>query len=362
MVKFTAFALFLLATIGLIFYQHTLRKQSDIPTQGNNKTLKEFITEPTPTPKLIKKTSIFVPYWAKFDEVEVGDYDTAIYFGVAPSSSGTIIHDAGYSNLSSFVNATSGKRRYLTVRMLDADSNKEIVHSSQTTARKKVIDESIKLAKENGFDGIVLDLEMGVLPFDDVVADITSFVSDFSSMAKAEQLHFAMTIYGDTAYRKRPYDLAALSGHVDEMMVMAYDFHKSRGEPGPNFPLQGKEKYGYDYEQLLSDLSVVPKDKLTFIFGMYGYDWMVDEKKKPIRPAKAMSLKDINKEFVTHCEWKNCLVLRDEKAGENEVDYIDNNLYYHIVWFEDVESMSRKREFLEKNGIGSVSFWVYGHF
>ena len=42
----------------------------------------------------------------------------------------------------------------------------------------------------------------------------------------------------------------------------------------PNFPFQDKNKWGYDFQQMISDFSAdIPSEKLTIIFGMYGYDW-----------------------------------------------------------------------------------------
>lgn len=320
---------------------------------------------PTPPETLIteSKKSIFIPYWSVGDEtlIDVSEYDRLIYFGITPNRSGINTSEVGYVNLKKFVShVPAGSKKLLTVRMVDTNRNAEILQNDKTW--DIVIDETIAIAQEYGFDGVVLDLEESAAPFTSVVDRINKFTSAFYKASKQNNLYFAITLYGDFNYRKRPYDLSVLVNNTDEIMIMSYDLHKARGEPGPNFPLRGKEKYDYDLETLLNDLRGVSKDKLTFVFGMYGYDWTVDETKKPIKPAKALSYLNIQKEFLTKCEWKNCLVIPDELSAETEVNYIDTNGYYHIVWFEDNDSAEAKQKFLQQHGINSFSYWTYGYF
>jgi spore germination protein YaaH len=146
------------------------------------------------------------------------------------------------------------------------------------------------------------------------------------------------------------------------MMIMAYDLHKARGEPGPNFPLRGRETYGYDLESLVSDMSGVPPEKLTVIYGMYGYDWTVDEKKRPFRQAKSVTLAQVKKNYIDQCAAINCVTTRDKSAAENEIDFVDKQAQYHVIWFEDMESSKQKTVFLNQKGIGSIAFWAYGYF
>jgi len=102
---------------------------------------------------------------------------------------------------------------------------------------------------------------------------------------------------------------------------------------------------------------------------MYGYDWSVDEKKRPIKPARALTLSELRKNFIEKCEWKDCIVKRDDTSAEMEVNYVESVksgdeyvMNLHIVWFEDEESVRRKTEYLNSKGIGSIAYWAYGYF
>ena len=115
--------------------------------------------------------------------------------------------------------------------------------------------------------------------------------------------------YGDTFYRLRPFDIKTLSKNADFFMIMSYDFSKSRGNPGPNFPLRGKEVYGYDMTQMIDDyLRYLPSDKTSVVFGLFGYDWIVDDKNKAVLQGDAKTYLEIDKEFLTNCRYKDCQV------------------------------------------------------
>ncbi|MBI4226036.1 hypothetical protein HY612_02885, partial [Candidatus Roizmanbacteria bacterium] len=102
------------------------------------------------------------------------------------------------------------------------------------------------------------------------------------------------------------------------------------------------------------------------------YDWLVDEKKRPFSQAKALTLNQIREKFLQKCEFKNCVIKRDKYSHETEINYIissptpDEQLIYridyHIVWFEDEESVKSKTEYLTEKGISSISYWAHGYF
>lgn len=304
--------------------------------------------------------SIFVPYWTQSDSLEVNDYDQVIYFGITPSESGINTTDNGYANISSFIKSIPpGKKTLLTLRMIDSEAAFSIIedqHKSQT-----LITETINTAKNYGFDGIVLDLEVKSLPFDSVLQNISNFQKKFYTDAKKNDLLFDFAIYGDTFFRIRPYNVKDVGTYADTVMIMAYDFSKAGGaDPGPNFPYAGKEKYGYDFQQMTNDfLQVVPAEKLAVIFGMYGYDWEVDGKGKAVSPGESMSLSKINA-FLSVC--RSCKSYRDTIASETKVTYQDASGKPHIIWYEDTDSVSKKESFAKEKGIKNFSYWAYSYF
>lgn len=302
-------------------------------------------------------TSIFVPYWSmEEDNINLSDYSRSIYFGVAVSEDGVDKNEQGFLKLSRYSEVAVSGENLLTVRMTNFDVNQKVL--ADKIAQSKIIDDSINIARDNNFSGIVLDLEVFSLFNDKMPILINNFVSDFSRASKRNNLYFAVAIYGDVFYRHRPYDLKSISASVDEIMVMTYDFSKIHGEPGPNFPLGGHEKYGYDMKRMLKDfLEVAPVEKLSVIFGMYGYDWTVDTKGRPLKPAQALTNIQIREKYIDNCDKNGCRINEDQPSAETNI--IKDN---HILWFEDQKSVEKKQKYLESQGIGSFAYWALGYF
>lgn len=306
--------------------------------------------------------SLFVPYWSLSKGKNIfTSYNKLIYFGISASTSGINKNEPGYLGLTAFNVAAGSKDKNLAVRMIDSQVNFHILRD--IPAQKKIIEESVNIAKQNSFNGIVLDLETASLSFDSVVNRISNFVSLFSKEAHKGNMKFILVVYGDNFYRSRPFDMKLLSSLADEVMIMAYDFHKSRGNPGPNFPLNGKEQYGYDFKEMINDyLKVVPPEKLTVIFGMFGYDWIVDPENRSQKPGVPLSLSDTQKLFLGNCQFKECRARRDLTSAENTVTYTDLEKKNHVVWFEDQTSAHKKTLYLKGKRINSIALWAYSYF
>ncbi len=351
--------------IGFVFtYSFDTETEAHLLDVPQKEETTQYIT-PTPEKKAEPvrsvSESVFVPYWQVSNLNGVEAYDTAIYFGVSVTEDGVNRSDQGFTRMNSFISNTSNKKKLLTVRMLNTDTNLKILEN--TDAQQTVIEDVMQVAKEHNFDGIVLDLELSVIPFSNVKDSINLFVKNFYTEAKRENLEMQVALYGDTYYRSRPYDVNTIATYTDGILIMAYDFHKSRGEPGPNFPFAGQKTYGYDFQQMIHDFSVdVPVEKLTVIFGMYGYNWKLGKEGMPLTGAKSFSLSDAEADFASTCIFENCKVIRDTESQEMKVSYTDEEGYKHAAWFEDETSVNTKIEYMKEQGIGQVSYWTWGYW
>jgi spore germination protein YaaH len=325
------------------------------------KTLSDKSSESDSSKVQITSRSLFVPYWNVENLQNLNRYDRLIYFGVSANESGVNRDDQGFANIRNFSNQTKNITTLVTLRMLDSDTNLAILENPQ--AQKKLAVEVADIAEEYDFAGVVLDLELSVIPFSNVKNQISSFIEVLDSEFESRSLYFAVALYGDTYFRARPYDVKKIGESADEILIMAYDFHKSRGEPGPNYPFSGKEKYGYDFKTMVSDFSAdVPPENINVIFGMYGYNWTLGKQGKPLKAATAFSLNDAEEMFYPSCSYQSCNVSRDNDSAEMKVIYIDSEGYKNESWFEDEQSVEIKSEYLQEQGIGRISYWVNGYF
>jgi hypothetical protein len=270
---------FLLLVILLAIYLKNYFLNDNSPAEKNVVSPTQVLVKVTPVVEIkkeyVQKKSIFVPQWQLNQENQLEGYERLIYFG----------NEAKLEDFIKKVHQGQNQSLWFTYKVNEIPQQKNW---------ENIIQEKIAILKKFNFEGIVLDLEISGLPTEQKVTEINNFVEVFFKKIKEAGFKTAVAVYGDTFFRKRPYDLKFISGLTDEVMIMAYDFSKSYGEPGPNFPFGGKQKYGYDFKTMIDDfLKWVPKEKLSVIFGMYGYDWQVDERKRPISQAKALTLKQI---------------------------------------------------------------------
>ena len=364
MKKLLGFIILLVLTGSVLFFsaKEKVRQDLERPIPYPTMTVAPTVTA---QPKILgpETQSLFVPYWSLKEKTnDQTQYDDYIYFGVVPGESGIDETDSGMLSLKKFLTfVPTSKKKLLAVRMIDADQNFAILKDSKK--QTALIAQALSIAKENHFDGIVLDLEISAIPFESLVKQINGYTALFYQETKKSNLSFALTVYGDVFYRVRPFDVKELANHADTIMIMAYDFSKAKGDPGPNFPLRGSDTYGYDYTKMTQDFArVVPAKKLTVVFGLFGYDWVVDSQGRTLQTGKAITAKEIQAKFIDNCKFRNCSVSRDSDSSEGEIYYTDGGAAKHIVWFEDMDSVTAKKAYLKQQGINSFSYWAYSYF
>ena len=315
------------------------------------------------TPKSVKaQESVFVPYWTLQSKSSLSQYSEAYYFAVVANEEGIDRDEIGYARIQSFLDKTEGvDKQMLVVSMVDKDVNSEILKDPEV--QLLIAQESVQIAKEYGFDGVVLDFEIASISFDAVTNRVSTFYTTFADQVKKTDLAFYTTLYGDTYYRVRAYDVKKIGELSDKVLIMSYDFHKSRGNPGPNFPLGGKEKYGYDFAQMITDFTNdVNPEKLEVIFGMFGYDWEVDDEGKATSYGEALTTQEVTDTFIDDCQHVECKWERDSMAQEIWIQYTNGEGNNHVIWLEDKESVARKKAYIQNLGISKISYWTYSYF
>lgn len=316
-----------------------------------------------------RQISLFLPYWnlpkkntplktpsiASLNKI---NSVRPIYFGITANKQGINKHESGYQNLKKI---TTNQDSLLTLRLTNQDLTQEMLEDPKL--QTKIINETAIIARDYEFSGLLLDLELSSLPTQQLINQINNFVFKLSNRLTSFNLTLTMTLYGDQFYRPRPYDVRFLNKYVDKFFIMAYNFHKIYGSPGPNFPLAKGQRFNYDLQTAIHDFtSIIPAEKLTFVFGMYGYDWTVDEQQRPIKAASSLTLNQIKKKFLQNCSFNSCVIKRDRLAQETEISYTENPNRFHKIWFEDEISVAKKIEFLKSKNIVSYAFWAYGYY
>lgn len=354
---FLVFLLICLAVIGIYFFVQydseplSFTPHKAVPTEAASR---HIVNGPS-------ERLLFVPYWGLRSRMLPTNYDQLIYFGVTPDLSGINTSEVGYKDIPLFIKLSpENSTKLLTVRMVDTSINAKVLKDK--ALQEKIISDSLRIAQAYNFSGIVLDFEYSALAFDSVVQSITGFSQAFASEIHRKHLAFYQTVYGDTFYRLRPYDVSALAKNADKIIIMAYDFHKANGDAGPNFPLSGKEIQGYDFKSMVDDfVQKMPSTKMIVVFGVFGYDWQLDDKGHSESIATPLSLVQIQQDFLTTCAYAACKISRDALSSEMKITYTSGR-EKHEVWFEDTNSIAQKSAYLHSQGINATALWAYSYF
>jgi len=337
--------------------------------KSNNPTVQKIaktIQKEAPIPHIVaqktEKKYLFVPYWSFSKSIVADDNNSLVYFGAGVNANGIETGDKGYSGIASFIKLTpNAQERVLAIRMTDKTINSEIIKNP--LLQDKIASESVALAIKNKFDGVLLDYETSAFGFESTTNNISSFYRLFAKKAHDSSLKFYVSLYGDTYFQSRPFDTKEIGKVADKVLIMAYDFSKSGGNPGPDFPLNGREKYGYDFGKMVDDFQKdVENEKIVIILGYFGYDWRVDEKGNAVSSGVPLSTLEITKEFIDKCNYKLCKMNRVPDSLEPYINYQDDGGANHIIWFEDEKSIDKKKEFLKGKGILENAAWAYSYF
>lgn len=352
MQKLALFIILIGAIIGGYFLFRQPTKEDKTPAKQS---VSSVSTDNTVSPQ---ETYLFVPFWTLDPDISESS-DKLIYFGVTAGKEGIDEDNDDYKNIEEFVSYSNNKPTALTVRMLNSDTNNTVLRD--TKIQEKIIQESISIAKKYGFSQVILDLETQGLPFQALVNQISAFNALFAKELHEEHLTFGTLLFGDNFYRVRPYDAREIGKAADRVYIMAYDLSKSKGDPGPNFPLDGKDIYGYDFTTMTSDfLQVIPKSKLTIIVGMFGYDWKTNDKERGIGSAQSKTTLQMER-FLTRCIAENTCKEKSDTSTGTKITYLDED-ENHVIWYETSESVQKKIEYLDSIGVYSVGYWAYSYF
>ena len=224
----------------------------------------------------------------------------------------------------------------------------------------------VRECKENGYDGVNLDIEDVMWTDRD---GLSALVKKTAEALHKEHLLVQIDVVpnapghaGETAFGKwifaewrGAYDLKALGEAVDLICLMTYDQHTHWTTPGPVGGWVWTKK-NLDYA-----LQYVPKEKLSLGVAVYGYRWYAGD------PGldKAEKKPNVTSDYISY---ENTIYLRDAYGGKSQWDDEDHTPWFYITrddmreWFfyTDQRAYMDRYELAKQTGIGGVCSWVLG--
>ncbi len=141
------------------------------------------------------------------------------------------------------------------------------------------------------------------------------------------------------------HDYEAIGAIMDEIILMTYEWGYTYGPPLAVAPIDQVEKV------LTYAVSVIPSKKILMGMPNYGYNWKLPYVKS--RAAQPVPLAEAPR--LAYQQYAN--ILYDATAQAPFFRYYDSAGTEHIVWFDDVRSISARLALVEKYDLGGVSYW-----
>jgi len=213
------------------------------------------------------------------------------------------------------------------------------------TLRDQHVAAIVALVVSHNYAGIDIDYEN--LHATDRQA-FTLFVTRLASALHARNKILSVALFAKTtnagyAPRNVAQDYAAIGRVVDQVRLMAYDFHWASSPPGPVAPVS------WISAVLRYAKTQIPAAKIVLGVPLYGYDWSGGH-------GTGLSWLQATRLASKY----HATVHYDTVAQAPWFSYTDGSGHPHTVWFENSGSSKAKFSLAQRAGIAGVYLWMYG--
>ncbi len=350
----------------------------------------EAITGHTSAAKSSKIVYGFFPYWnTKYaNELNINYLTHFAYFAIDLNPDGTIYklnskkeQEPGWNKLNSsaiakllFQSKLLGQKTVLTTTAMDPDLITSILDSeaSSTTA----INSITEVYQKFNFDDINVDFEYVGEPSNATRNNFVTFIKNLKARCLQinKDCRVDIDIFGDTAAKKRLWDLEQLSPIVDRFIVMTYDYYrKTSTQAGPVAPLTGKCKTNNGFATSCLDLDIVthialitkivPSEKIILGIPFYGYEWQTASKdflaNTYPRTGSMASYARIQSLFSDPNISSLSATWSETTLSPYLVFEVDKEI--HQIHYEDQESLKQKIMLVNSANLGGIAIWAIGY-
>lgn len=218
---------------------------------------------------------------------------------------------------------------------------------TDATARKRLVDNVVKLVTDRKFDGVNIDFE-NLRP--EHRGPLTALVADIAKQLRPAGKLTTIAVGAKWSTDESTndwavcYDYRELSRHADYLIVMAYDQHGLWRGPGPVASI--------DWAEQVAQYSASQADPKKVLLGVaaYGYDWVGGKVQRNLTADEAVRLAGRMGADIIWNDTAQAPMFRYTKGGVR-----------HEVWFENSYSGSHKMRLVSKYGLAGIALWKIGY-
>jgi spore germination protein YaaH len=307
----------------------------------------------------------FLPTWMVGNTIEYTDeISHLVFLGVEVDEKGNLIWDTqsrkieneDYLKQKELIWKNGGKN-ILGIKLFKDEKIDVLMVSGE--AQDNLINQLKELFKTQKFDGVNVDFEYQGNP----TAILSEEISNFMTRLKNEDFgEISLDVFVNTIIKGDQKSLLRLVDSMDYLIVMAYDFHRPGVDfAGPVAPIRAPTGERSILE-LVEDIETLDldKNKIVLAYPLYGYEWKTygDEFGASVRRGWSALASYKRMKEVLLDETK--VVNFDEESMTPWVTFKENGVI-HQIYFENLESISRKLDLVKNNQLGGVGFWALGY-
>ena len=212
------------------------------------------------------------------------------------------------------------------------------------------------------FDGVNIDFEYMGNPTAILSEKMVFFLK---KIKEADLGEISLDVFANTIIKGDKDSLLKIMAEMDYLIVMAYDFHRPGVDfAGPVAPIRAPtgERSILEVTEKISAFGL-NKNKIVLAYPLYGYEWKTYNEEFGAAVKRGWSALASYKrmsEMIKTADAKAMAVKWDEESMTPWVTFEENG-ETHQIYFENLESISRKLELAKNNQIGGVGFWALGY-
>ncbi len=224
--------------------------------------------------------------------------------------------------------------------MVQASSLSFLTNAQQSQA---LLQDIVGIVRRAGYAGVDFDIE-GV-PAADGPA-YTAFITRAAALLHAMGDEISVAVPSETAtdlgqWWDAAYNYPELGRVVDQLIMMAYDYHYAGGTPGPISPLY------WDRAVIAYASSVMQPSKVVLGMPAYGYIW---------NAATDAGTAYWESGMENEAHLYGATITRDAAADEATFSYQSGGATY-VGWFVDARGAADRIALAHQAGIGGVMAW-----
>lgn len=216
------------------------------------------------------------------------------------------------------------------------------------TLQNTIINNIVEIMIEKGYRGIDIDFEY--INADDSQA-YAEFVRNVSQRANQNGFWVNVDLAPKTSTSQEGtlyegHNYAALGDAANTVLIMTYEWGYTYGPPLAIAPL--------DQVRRVVEYAVTQIENQKIFLGIpnYAYDWPL-----PYRKGVTRAIAFGNEEAVLRAAQYGAQINFDETAQSPYYEYTAQNGVNHVVWFEDVRSISGKYSLVDEFNLRGGGYW-----